>query len=249
MPTDIPTAMSVTASVQAAHDALLARPEVAAVHNHCALCSAGTEHSAKEGASVSDTTPQNVYSEAQHFALLTSAIERETASLAEAKKSLETQVETLTSEKAAMADELSGAKAKVDVLEAEVANAKAEAETVAKEYADFKADLERAREIEARKSARVERVKAANANLPQDYFSQERAARWAAMVDEVFDALVADLTEAAAAKPAETPGDKPATELAKESAAFTGGETPKAAVEGSTLTTLLGATRRRRLTA
>lgn len=199
---------------------------------------------------MSDTAPAaNLYTEAQHFALLTSAIERETASLAETKKSLEAQVETLTSEKAAMASELEGAKAKVDVLEAEKAAAKAEAAAAAQEYADFKDELERAREIETRKSARVERVKAANANLPEDYFTPERAARWAEMNDEVFDALVADLTEAAAAKPAEISGDKPATELAKESAAFAGGQAPKADADGSTLTSLLGATRRRRLTA
>jgi chromosome segregation ATPase len=213
----------------------------------CALCTAGTSpRSAKEGASVSDT-PQNVYTEAQHFALLTSAVERETAQLAEAKESLSTQVQTLTSEKAALADELDTVKAKADVLEAEKAAAEARAEAAAKELEDFKAELALKAEVAEKKATRIERVKAANSALSTDYFTEERAQRWAEMSDETFEALVADLTEAAAAvKPATTPGDTPATELAKESAAFTGGEAPKAAADGSTLSSLLGATRRRR---
>lgn len=193
----------------------------------------------------SATIAGNVYSEAQHFALLESAVERETAQLTDEKKALETQVGTLESEKAALADELTTVKARVDVLEAEKATAEAQAETVVKEFADFKAELARQAEVAEKKSARIERIKAANGSLGDDFFTVERAQRWAEMSDEAFDALVADITEAAAAaKPAHTPGDVPATELAKESAAFAGGQTATSTSSVSTLSTFLDARRR-----
>lgn len=191
------------------------------------------------------TDQQNVYSEAQHFALLTSAVERETASLAETKKALEAQIETLGSEKAALADELASTQSRLDVLEAEKAAAEARADAAAQEFADFKAELALAAEIAEKKTARVERVRAANASLGEDFFTQERAQRWAEMSDDAFEALVADLTEVAAAvKPADLPGEKSATELARESAAFTGGETATSTEGESTLSRLLGARRR-----
>lgn len=196
---------------------------------------------------MTDTTAPaaNLYSEAQHFALLTAAVERETAKLADEKVALDTQVGTLTSEKAALADELETAKSRVDVLEAEKAAAEARAEAAVKEFEDFQAELARKAEVAEKKTARIERVKAANSALGEGYFTEERAARWAEMSDEVFDALVADLTEAASAvKPAELAGDKPATELAKESAAFSGGETATSTEGESTLAQLLGARRR-----
>lgn len=187
----------------------------------------------------------NVYTEAQHFALLTSAVERETAALTETKTLLETQIETLTSEKASQADELVTAQSRLDVLEAEKATAEALAEAAVKEFADFKAELALAAEIAEKRTARVERVKAANAALGEEYFTQERAQRWAEMSDEAFTALIADLTEAAAAvTPADLPDSKPATELARESAAFTGGQTATSTQSESTLARLLGAKRR-----
>lgn len=187
----------------------------------------------------------NVYTEAQHFALLESAVERETAKLSDEKETLQAQVGTLSSEKAALADELAGVKSRVDVLEAEKAAAEARAEAGATEFEGFKAELARNAEVAEKKTARVERVKAANSALGGDYFTEERAGRWAEMSDEVFEALVADLTEAAAAvKPAETPGDKPATELAKETAAFSGGETATSTDGETPLARLLGARRR-----
>lgn len=218
------------------------------MHGSCPLCTAGT-HSAKEGACVSDTAPAtvvgNVYSETQHFALLESAVERETAKLSDEKEALETQVGTLTSEKASLADELAAAKSRIDVLEAEKASAEAKAETVTQEFANFKAELELQAQVAEKKSARIERIKAANTSLGEDFFTAERAQRWAEMTDETFESLVADITEAAAAvKPAQTPGDVPATELAKESAAFTGGQTATSTEGVSTLASFLGARRR-----
>lgn len=187
----------------------------------------------------------NVYSEAQHFALLTSAVERETASLAEAKGTLETQVATLTSEKAALADELAGLKSRLDVIEAEKAAAEVRADAAAKEFADFQADLTLKAQVAVQKSARVDRVKCANSSLGEDFFTEERAQRWAEMSDEAFEALVADLTEAAAAgncAPGAMDGDpkkKGDQEMARESAAFTGGQTATSTEGESTLALLL----------
>lgn len=186
----------------------------------------------------------NLYTEAQHFALLESAVKRETAELSEAKETLEGQVGTLESEKAALADELNTTKSRIDVLEAEKAAAEARAEAAVKEFEDFKAELAREAEVAQKRTARIERVKAANASLGEDFFTSERAQRWAEMADDAFEALVADLTEAAAAvKPAELTDGKSATELARESAAFTGGQTTTSTDGESTLARLLGAKR------
>jgi len=197
---------------------------------------------------VTDTAPAaNVYSESQHLALLTSAVERETAALTEVKQSLETKVTTLDSEKAALADELKTAKDQIDVLEAEKAAAEAKATETAAEFEAFKADLQRQREVAEKKTARIERVKAANGSLGEDYFSEARVQRWAEMSDEDFDVLVADLTEAAAAvKPVDSGQPK---EKAKETAAFTGGQTITSTEGRSTLSSLLDAVSGRRVSA
>lgn len=184
----------------------------------------------------------NVYTEAQHFALLESAVERETASLTEVRGQLEAQVASLTTEKAAADAELSEVKARIDVLEAEKASAEAALEAKTKEFEDYKAELARVERVEALKTERVARVKAANANLADSYFTAERVQRWAEMADETFESLVADMTEAAAAMAQTTEAPVDNTEQARETAAFTGGETPKAA-EGTTFAQFLSAGR------
>lgn len=175
--------------------------------------------------------PANVYTEAQHFALLESAVERETSSLTEAKSALETQVASLTGERETAQTELADVKAQLDKLEAEKANVDAALEAKTKEFDDFKAELARTEEIAALKSERVAAVKAANANLAETYFTDERAQRWAEMSGEAFDALVADMGEAASAtKTTEsTETETDATEQARESAAFSGGTETKTA--------------------
>ncbi len=203
---------------------------------------------------MAETTPPapagNVYSEAQHLSLVKSAVEQETAAMATEKSELQAQVETLESEKAALATELSEAKSKIDVLESDKATAEAAAETAKKSFEDFKADLQRKQEVDQKKSDRKDRVKAANQNLGDGYFTDERITRWAEMSDEDFNSLVAEMTEfAAATAPAETgpsgptgatgPEDKSTNEKARESAAFTGGETASAEQEGSTLALFL----------
>ena len=186
----------------------------------------------------------NVYTEAQHFSLLKSAVQQETAAVTAEKSELATRVETLESEKAALATELSEAKSRNDVLESDKATAEAAAETAQKEFADFKAELVRKDQVEQMKATRKQRVKAANDNLTDGYFTDERITRWAEMSDEGFDALITEMTEfAAATTPSGKTGDNEAektADKARESAAFTGGTTPSTSDSGvSTLSLLL----------
>jgi uncharacterized protein (UPF0335 family) len=117
----------------------------------------------------------------------------------------------------------------IDVLEAEKVALQKSHDDVVAEFEAFKNDLEQKAAVEARKADRTQRVKAANANLADTYFTEERIQRWAQMPDEAFDALVADLTESAPA-----PGEQRVEQQARETAAFTGGTAPTAS-EGSLL--------------
>ncbi len=71
-------------------------------------------------------------------------------------------------------------------------------------------------------------MKAADSALPEEYFTEARAQRWAEMADDSFAALVADLTEAASARPAVSKAaETAATEKdVRETAAFKGGDGP-----------------------
>lgn len=232
-------------SVQQAHDALLALRPDSAVHEPCSLCRSGYV-SEQEEASVAEAaaTPAisgNQYSEAQHFSLLKSAVESETASLTSEKAELEAKVTSLESEKAAQATELSEAKTKIDLLEADKTTAEAAAETARTELATFKSEIEHAAQVSKLKDERKAKVQTANASLEDAFFTDERITRWAEMSDEAFDAFVADMSEMAkASTPATTPTTT-TTEAARESAAFAGGTTPSATTDGvSPLGTLLG---------
>jgi chromosome segregation ATPase len=187
---------------------------------------------------------KNVYSEDQHFALLSSAVERETAALSEEKATLTATVETLTTEKAALEAQLSESASRVDVLEAEKSSAESAAEAARQELTDFKAELARKEQVEGLKSERAAAVKAAAPALEDGYFTQERVARWAEMSEETFASLVTDMTEAAAqtAKPA-VEGDTSQAEQARESAAFTGDAVVRPKTEGSALGNFFRATR------
>lgn len=194
--------------------------------------------------STTQPVPGNVYSEAQHFSLLKSAVESETASLTTAKAELEARVEAVESEKAAKATELSEAQTRIDLLEADKASAEAAAEAARTELAEFKAEIARQAQISTLKDSRKSLVQAANAALSDDFFSDERITRWAEMSDEAFQVFVADLTEMAKATAPATATATTTTEAARESAAFAGGTTPTATQGVSTLASLLGAQRR-----
>lgn len=187
------------------------------------------------------------YSEAQHVAILTDAVARETASLSTVKEQLESKVEALSSEKAAAETALTEAQTKLDVLEAEKSAALTAVAAAEQALADYKAEIERAAAVEKAKEERVTAIKAADASLEADYFTPERIQRWAEMADEQFAALVTDLTEAAAKrKPAflktdDEKKDEKAAEKARETSAFTGGTAPTAGT-GSALSSFFQAT-------
>ena len=191
---------------------------------------------------------KNVYTEDQHFALLTAAVERETASLSQKSQELEAQVASLTES----TTELQG---KIDVLEGEKASESARADAAEKAFEDFKAELAEKAAVETRKAERIAAAKEANEFLTDEYFGDEaRVQRWAEMAEETFEAVLDGLREAAAAAkakgakkeaPASTDddGDDAAkvAEKARQTAAFTGGESPTAG-QGSVLTQFLTAT-------
>lgn len=182
---------------QAAHDALLAVMPEGASHEPCELCT--ETKTVKEVAKVAGD--DRTYTEAEHLALAADAVKRETASLSEAKESAETKVTELTG--------------KVDVLESEKATLQSEKDVAVKALEDYKAEVERAREIETAKEDRVKKVKAANTALADDYFTDDRVQRWAEMTEEAFTAFIEDITAVAPGEPA------------KETAAFSGGVSPK----------------------
>ena len=161
---------------------------------------------------------ERTFTEAQHFALLTDAVARETATLSTVKEELESKTATLESEKAALAATNSDLQSRIDVLDAEKAAAEAARDLAQAEFTAHKAAETEKADAEARKSDRLSRVKAANSTLSDDYFTEPRVQRWAEMAEDTFEALVVDITEAAAAmglhkfKPGS--GDTPATECA-----------------------------------
>jgi hypothetical protein len=232
--------MSASSSVQSAHDELLAAMPSGATHDPaCTLChsAAGAIEQAKEGASVADAK----YTEEQHVAILTDAVARETAQLTSVKDELDARVEVLETEKAEAATALTDAQNKIDVLESEKAAETARADA---------AEQARSSAVETAKIERAEAVKKADPSLAdvEDYFSEERVARWAEMADDQFQNLIADLTEAAAKRKPPAKGDDDEKtppwlkEKSRETAAFAGGEAPTSAGEGSTLNSFLQVT-------
>ena len=179
-----------------AHDALLALKPDGVAHEPCELCPDPAMN--KEVAQVPGE--DRTYTEAEHLALMTDAVRRETAELSEVKVGLETNVSDLTK--------------KVDVLEAEKATLQSDKDKLQADFDAFKAEVERAREVETAKQTRVDAVKAANDQLPDTYFTDERIQRWAEMTEEAFVAFVEDIKPLAG------------TGAAKETAAFSGGESP-----------------------
>lgn len=174
------TGMPDQTSARAAHDELLRLRPDGAEHDvtSCVFC-AGSHETAKE-----DAVPEpRTFTEAEHEAILTDAVTREVARATDEKDATIASLE-----------------AKVDVLEAEkAAESKAREDAVA-ELEAFKQQIETAREVEARKADRVSRIKEVAADLPDEYFSDERVQRWAEMAAEQFEALLDDLADATVAK-------------------------------------------------
>jgi hypothetical protein len=187
------------------------------------------------------------YTQDQHLALVATEVERATAALAAEKSALQDRIAALEADVTGKTGDVTAIQARFDVLEAEKATAEAAAETARTELASFKAELEREAEVAQLKTERMDRVKAAGVNLPEDFYTDERAQRWAQMATEDFDAHVAEITAAATA--VTTAGDAGAvtvTQAARQTAAFSGDAKPATAGDdGPHRTTLafLGARR------
>ena len=239
-------------SVQRAHDELLTAMPAGASHDACPLCHPGDGDSSKvKEVAVADG--DRTFTEAQHFALLTDAVARETASLSSKTEDLETKVSGLDSEKAALSATIAELQTRIDVLDAEKAAAEQARDAAVAEFTAHKdAEAEKAAATE-RRAERVTALKAANSSLQDEYFTEQRVQRWAEMSQEQFDSLLVDITEAAAmgphkfvAKPGEADVCKACdksekagmhgfaekavdgTEAVRETAAFKGGESPTA---------------------
>lgn len=204
-------------SVQQAHDYLRSQIAASGGTHSCPLCSSAGIESAKEETPVDE----NRYSESQHLALLESAVARETAAVTAAKEEAETALTDLTTQKADLETRLSESEARIGVLEAEKASAEASAEAARAEFAEYKAEQVREAEIAERREARAKRVKAANANLDDAHFTEERIGRWAEMNDDAFEAVVAAYEAGSTAAPKK---EQAAETLTRESSAFKGGE-------------------------
>lgn len=185
------------------HDALLEHKPEGASHDDCPVCLAATAETAKEEANVADEI--RTFTEAEHLAVLSDAVRRETATL-------QTEKETLSTEKAAL-------EGRVDTLEAEKAVLITERDNAVTELANFKAEQAEKAEAESRKGERLAKAREVADHLPEEFFTPERAARWAEMSDEAFETACADL---AATKPAAGTGG-----AIPETAAFGGGQSPK----------------------
>jgi chromosome segregation ATPase len=166
-----------------------------------------------------DNKPVRTFTEQEAYALVADNVSRETAAAA-------AQVETLTSEKAALAQ-------KLELAEAGLATEKTARETAEQALADFKAQVETEKAQAARKGDRVAKVRETAKHLKDEFFTDDRAARWSAMDDDAFEGYIKELAElSAGVAPAE--GTTPPRETAMQGQSVAGA--PKG---GSLLSALL----------
>ncbi len=126
-----------------------------------------------------DAPKPRVMTEDEAYAIAADRVTRETAELS-------TKVTGLETEKAEL-------QSKLDVAEASVATEKAAREKAEKDLTEFKAEVETAREIAARKDGRVAKVRETAKHLPDDFYTPERAARWAELDEEKFNEYLAEI--------------------------------------------------------
>lgn len=196
----------------------------------CSLCQPGTGNPNGKAEEVTHVTAQTetakVFDQEQLEVLTASAVEKETAALVAEKAELTARVDELTVASETLAAEKASLQDRIDVLEAEKAAAEKAATDAQAAFDAYKnAEAEKAA-AEVRKSERLAAVKAAATNVAEDYFTEERVARWAEMSQESFDVLVADISEAAAKTAQETASESNSADAARETAAFKGGEAP-----------------------
>jgi hypothetical protein len=183
------------------------------------------------------------FTQEQHLALVEKAVETALAGLTAEKAVLDDRVATLESEKAVLANDLTAVKAQLDVLDAEKAAAEKATADIRVEFDAFKGEIQHAAEVETLKTERTARVKAANANLGDTFYTDERVTRWAEMAVEAFDAFVTDISAVTAVAVPATGDTATTTQQARQTAAFAGGADVKPASGRSALGALFAARR------
>lgn len=134
-----------------------------------------------EGPAPAAPAAPRMLTEGEAYAVAASEVQRETAALT-------SEVETLKSEKAEL-------EKKLDLETSAKTAAEQAREKAEKDLADYKAEQELKAEQASRSESRVAKVREVASHLKDDFFTPERAARWAAMEDPEFDAYVAELAE------------------------------------------------------
>ncbi len=128
--------------------------------------------------------------EDQAYAIVADRVQRETADY-------KAQIETLGKEKAEL-------QSKLDVADAAVKTEKTARETAEKALTDYKTSIETEKAQAARSVERVAKVKEVAKHLGDDFYTDERKLRWAAMEDDAFSSYVSEM--AAACKDIPAPG-------------------------------------------
>jgi len=134
---------------------------------------------------------EKTYTEAEHIAILSDRLTKETAELT-------STVDQLTGSKTELEN-------KLDL--AESAKVAAEAKTVEAEKAleEFKAEVQEREDAAARKDDRIKALRESAEHLDDDFFADEnRVKRIVAMKDEDFQGYLADLSATAAGAPKAT---------------------------------------------
>ncbi len=126
-----------------------------------------------------DAPKPRMMTEDEAYAISAANVKRETADLTE-------KVERLEREKAEL-------QSKLDVADTELATVKAAREKADQDLADFKTQVETEREIASRMDTRVGKVREVAKSLKDDFFTDERKARWAAMDDAAFEGYLAEI--------------------------------------------------------
>jgi chromosome segregation ATPase len=172
------------------------------------------------------------YTQAEHDAVLTAAVERETAALRQ-------QVADLQADNDQKANRL-------DTVEAEKAAAESRATTAETSLETFKSEIEAEKAATQRRDARATEMREVAASLGDDWFTDERKDRWARMSDEDFASQKGEIAEIAS-KVSTTPGKSPEPkgDLPKETAAETSGGNTEAAKPRAA--TVLGMSRGRKV--
>lgn len=127
--------------------------------------------------------------EGEAYAIAAAEVKRETAERDQKISELEAEKAQLT---AAAEAELQKAK---DLHEAALTAERQRADAAEQALTDYKAEVENARVAAARTEQRVSKVREVAKHLNDEWFTPERAARWASMDDDSFDVYVRELAE------------------------------------------------------